>query len=51
MAALRGELHSGGQLPRRLNEAAKLGFSRGLVPKTATRKLELALMPEMAETK
>ncbi|OIO91649.1 MAG: DNA repair protein RadA [Anaerolineae bacterium CG2_30_64_16] len=37
---LSGELRSVGQLPRRLNEAAKLGFTRVLVPKTATRKLE-----------
>ena len=37
---LSGELRSVGQLPRRLNEAAKLGFTRVLVPKTAARKLE-----------
>lgn len=37
---LSGELRSVGQLPRRLNEAAKLGFTRVLVPKGAARKLE-----------
>ena len=37
---LSGELRSVGQLPRRLNEAAKLGFTRVLVPQTAARKLE-----------
>jgi len=37
---LSGELRSVGQLPRRLNEAAKLGFTRVLVPKTVVRKLE-----------
>jgi DNA repair protein RadA/Sms len=37
---LSGELRSVGQLPRRLNEAAKLGFTRVLVPKTVARKLE-----------
>jgi DNA repair protein RadA/Sms len=37
---LSGELRSVGQLPRRLNEAAKLGFTRVLVPASAARKLE-----------
>jgi DNA repair protein RadA/Sms len=37
---LSGELRSVGQLPRRLNEAAKLGFTRVLIPKTMARKLE-----------
>ncbi len=37
---LSGELRSVGQLPRRINEAAKLGFTRVLVPKTVARKLE-----------
>ncbi len=37
---LSGELRSVGQLPRRLNEAAKLGFTRVLVPKYVTRRLE-----------
>ena len=37
---LSGELRSVGQLPRRLNEAAKFGFTRVLVPKTVVRKLE-----------
>jgi DNA repair protein RadA/Sms len=37
---LSGELRSVGQLSRRLNEAAKLGFTRVLVPKTVARKLE-----------
>ncbi|MDQ1300510.1 MAG: hypothetical protein QG637_428 [Chloroflexota bacterium] len=37
---LSGELRSVGHLPRRLNEAAKLGFTRVLVPKTIVRKLE-----------
>lgn len=37
---LSGELRSVGQLPRRLNEAAKLGFTRVLAPKGAVRKLE-----------
>ncbi len=32
---LSGELRSVGQLPRRLHEAAKLGFTRALVPRTA----------------
>ena len=35
---LSGELRSVGQLPRRLNEAAKLGFTRVLVPKTVARE-------------
>jgi DNA repair protein RadA/Sms len=39
---LNGELRSVGHLPRRLNEAAKLGFTRVLVPKTAVRKLDPA---------
>jgi DNA repair protein RadA/Sms len=37
---LSGELRSVGQIARRLNEAAKLGFTRVLVPKTALRGLE-----------
>jgi len=37
---LSGELRSVGQLPRRLNEAVKLGFTRVLVPKGVARKLE-----------
>ncbi len=37
---LSGELRSVGQLPRRINEAAKLGFTRVLVPMTVARKLE-----------
>jgi DNA repair protein RadA/Sms len=37
---LSGELRSVGQLSRRLNEAAKLGFTRVLIPRTAARKLE-----------
>ncbi len=37
---LSGELRSVGQLSRRINEAAKLGFTRVLVPKTVARKLE-----------
>ena len=37
---LSGELRSVGQLPRRLNEAVKLGFTRVLVPKNVARKLE-----------
>lgn len=37
---LSGELRSVGQLPRRLNEAAKLGFTRVLVPMSVARKLE-----------
>jgi DNA repair protein RadA/Sms len=37
---LSGELRSVGQLARRLNEAAKLGFTRILVPRTAIRSLE-----------
>jgi DNA repair protein RadA/Sms len=37
---LSGELRSVGQLPRRLNEAAKLGFTRVLMPASAVRKLE-----------
>jgi DNA repair protein RadA/Sms len=37
---LSGELRSVGQLPRRLNEAAKLGFTRVLIPQTMARKLE-----------
>jgi DNA repair protein RadA/Sms len=32
---LSGELRSVGQLPARLNEAAKLGFKRCLIPKLA----------------
>lgn len=34
---LSGELRAVGQLPARLNEAAKLGFRRALIPKTARR--------------
>lgn len=37
---LSGELRSVGQLPRRVNEAAKLGFTRVLVPMSVARKLE-----------
>ncbi len=37
---LSGELRSVGHLSRRLNEAAKLGFTRVLVPKLAARRLE-----------
>jgi DNA repair protein RadA/Sms len=37
---LSGELRSVGQLPRRLNEAAKLGFTRVIVPASASKKLE-----------
>jgi DNA repair protein RadA/Sms len=37
---LSGELRSVGQIARRLNEAAKLGFTRILVPKTVIRGLE-----------
>jgi DNA repair protein RadA/Sms len=37
---LSGELRSVGQLDRRLNEAAKLGFTRALIPKTMLRNLE-----------
>jgi len=37
---LSGELRSVSQLARRLNEAAKLGFTRVLVPKTALRGME-----------
>jgi DNA repair protein RadA/Sms len=37
---LSGELRSVSHLARRLNEAAKLGFTRVLVPRTAARKLE-----------
>ncbi len=37
---LSSELRSVGQLPRRLNEAVKLGFTRVLVPKGVARKLE-----------
>jgi DNA repair protein RadA/Sms len=37
---LSGELRSVSQLARRLNEAAKLGFTRVLAPKTALRGLE-----------
>jgi DNA repair protein RadA/Sms len=34
---LSGELRAVSQLPSRLNEAAKLGFSRAIIPKTARR--------------
>jgi DNA repair protein RadA/Sms len=37
---LSGEPRSVGQLPRRLNEAAKLGFTRALVPKSVAHRLE-----------
>jgi DNA repair protein RadA/Sms len=37
---LSGELRSVGQLERRLNEAANLGFTRVLIPRTAARKIE-----------
>jgi DNA repair protein RadA/Sms len=39
---LSGELRSAGQLSRRLNEAAKLGFTRALVPRSMLRKLDPA---------
>ena len=37
---LSGELRSVGQIPRRINEAAKLGFTRVLIPQSVARKLE-----------
>ncbi len=45
---LGGEVRRVGQLPRRLHEASKLGFSRALVPARAARELEgspLELVP------
>ncbi len=40
---LSGELRSVGQIPRRLNEAAKLGFKRVLIPRAAMRFLDSPL--------
>jgi len=40
---LSGELRSVGQLPRRLNEAAKLGFRRVLVPRSVARRVQQPL--------
>jgi DNA repair protein RadA/Sms len=37
---LSGELRAVSQLPARLNEAAKLGFTRALVPKTVRRSAD-----------
>ncbi len=45
---LSGELRSVGQLPRRLHEAAKLGFARALTPRSVvTRKGADALPKEI----
>ena len=46
---LSGELRSVGQLPRRLQEAAKLGFTRALVPRSALKRKGGDAMPEGIE--
>lgn len=46
---LSGELRSVGQLPRRLQEAAKLGFGRALVPRSALRRKSGDGLPEGIE--
>ncbi len=42
---LSGELRSVGQLPRRLHEAAKLGFARALVPRSTLKGLRKDTFP------
>jgi len=42
---LSGELRSVGQLARRLNEAAKLGFARALAPRSALQRRSAEKMP------
>ncbi len=45
---LSGELRSVGQLPRRLHESAKLGFTRALVPRSALKgKIDESLPPNL----
>jgi DNA repair protein RadA/Sms len=46
---LSGELRSVSQLPRRLNEAAKLGFTRALVPRSALKGKPDDAMPKGIE--
>lgn len=46
---LSGELRSVGQLPRRLQEAAKLGFSRALVPRSSLKRKGGDALPEGIE--
>jgi DNA repair protein RadA/Sms len=46
---LSGELRSVGQLSRRLTEAAKLGFSRALVPRNALRRKHQGDIPDGIE--
>ncbi len=46
---LSGELRSVSQLPRRLNEAAKLGFTRALVPRSALKGKQDDAMPKGIE--
>jgi DNA repair protein RadA/Sms len=43
---LSGELRSVGQLPRRLQEAAKLGFTRALVPRSSLKRKGGDALPE-----
>lgn len=47
---LSGELRSVSQLPRRLREAAKLGFSRAIVPHYARKQHKQAAIPPAIET-
>lgn len=46
---LSGELRSVGQLPRRLQEAAKLGFTRALVPRSSLKRKGGDALPEGIE--
>ena len=46
---LSGELRSVGQLPRRLHEAAKLGFTRAMVPRSSLKRKGVDAMPEGIE--
>ena len=46
---LSGELRSVGQLARRLNEAAKLGFGRAIVPRSALRRGGADIAPDGME--
>jgi DNA repair protein RadA/Sms len=46
---LSGELRSVGQLPRRVQEAAKLGFTRALVPRSSLKRKGNDGMPEGIE--
>ncbi|MCB0132557.1 MAG: DNA repair protein RadA, partial [Caldilineaceae bacterium] len=46
---LSGELRSVGQLPRRLHEATKLGFTRALVPRSTIKRKGVDSFPPGVE--